>query len=124
VALSVSWVYFSDDGATYTQAGTHAITGGVADRSNYQYVCLDTPIAVNAGGRYGVSAPDKTATTPPKWGRVYMLYDEGLSDVYEYPCGQHIAGVCVWQVRHITLICVIAAPLCIDLYHAGMLYYV
>ena len=85
----------SDNGTDLTWQGAYSVTAGRADRNNYQYGCLDSPVSITADGRYGVSVDSANKGGPiPMWGRVYALIDAEIPVMLEeFPCGEHINDV-------------------------------
>ena len=80
-------------------AASQTISGS-ADRQNYQYKCLDSPIPVDTS-LFGVSVADKTVTTPPIWARVHSFG----GPCEEYPCGQHITDVGGLNIFYSSIAC-------------------
>ena len=87
----------SDNGTDLTWQGAYSVTVGLADRNNYQYGCLGSPVNIPTFGRYGVSVDSAKLGDPiPVWGRVYSYTDGDTSCVLPQdmlPCGEHIGDV-------------------------------
>ena len=85
----------SENGDSLTWQGAYSVIAGRADRNNYQYGCLDSPVNITDNGRYGVSVDSAKKGDPiPVWGRVYApVLGSQPAGQDEFPCGEHIGDV-------------------------------